>query len=126
MSIFRFNYALLISVTIAFTSLIPIFGVLLGAIPSAVILLIISPWQAFWFIVFLIVLQQIEGNFIYPRVVGTSIGLSGIWVMFAIIVCGSLAGVVGILVGIPTFATIYALMREAIDRNLKNRSIKIE
>jgi len=126
MSIFGFKYALLISVTIAFSSLIPIFGALLGAIPSAFILLIISPWQALWFIIFLIVLQQIEGNLVYPRVVGTSIGLSGIWVMFAVIVCGSLAGVVGILIGIPTFATVYALMREAINRNLRGRSIQVE
>lgn len=126
MSICRFKYALLISVIVGATGLIPIFGAFLGAAPGAILLFVINPWQAFWFIVFIIVLQQIEGNLIYPRVVGTSIGLSGLWVMVAMIIGGGIGGLLGILIGIPSFSALYVLLRESVNKRLSKRQISIE
>lgn len=126
MTIFSFPYALLISVIIAVTSVVPIFGAYIGTIPSAFIIMVIDPPMAIWFIVFIIVLQQIEGNFIYPRVVGNSIGLSGVWVLLALMVGGGLFGLLGMLLGIPAFAVIYTLLRSITANRLKKRKINIE
>lgn len=126
MTIFSFPYALLISVIIAVTSVIPIFGAYIGTIPSAFIIMVIDPPMAIWFIVFIIVLQQIEGNFIYPRVVGNSIGLSGVWVILSLMIGGGLFGLMGMILGIPAFAVIYALLRSITANRLKKKNIKIE
>jgi len=117
MCIFGFDYAPLISVIIAVFALVPIAGAYIGAGISAVLLLMIEPMQAIWFLVFLIILQQLEGNLIYPRVVGTSIGLPGIWVLAAVTVGGSLMGFAGLIIGVPLTAVIYTLLR----RNLHKR-----
>ncbi len=112
MTIFDMHYALLISSIIAMTSLIPILGPVLGTLPCAVILLVIEPMQAVWFVVFIIVLQQFESNLIYPRVVGNAVGLPGLWVLTSVIVGGGLFGVPGMLLGTPVMAVIYRLVRE--------------
>lgn len=112
MSIFRFEYALLISVMIAVTSIIPVIGAFIGAVPSVFLLFMISPIKALWFIVFIIIVQQLENNFIYPKVVGNKIGLPAIWVLLAIVVGGGLFGVVGILLGVPVCSIIYTLLKE--------------
>lgn len=125
MIIFNFPYALLCSVIIAITSVIPIFGAWIGAIPSAFIILIAEPPKALWFIVFIVILQQLESNLIYPRVVGNSIGLDGLWVLFAIIVGGSLFGLVGVLFGIPTFAVLYGIIRRITNRKLREKNIVV-
>ena len=111
MCIFGFDYAMLISVIIAVCALVPIAGAYVGAIVSAVLLLMISPMQAIWFLVFLVILQQLEGNLIYPKVVGSSIGLPGIWVLAAVTVGGSLLGFAGMLLGVPVTAVIYTLLK---------------
>ena len=126
MSILGMPYALLIGVLVGVTSLIPVFGAFIGTIPSAFLILLIEPMQAFWFIVFIIVLQQVEGNFIYPRVVGSSIGLPAIWTMLAILVGGGLFGVLGMLLGLPTFGVIYQLLREKTSDKLEEKEINIE
>ena len=125
MLIFGFPFAVLCSVIIAITAVIPIFGAWIGAIPSAFIILMVEPPKAFWFLVFLIILQQFEGNIIYPKVVGNSIGLDGLWVLFAIIVGGSLFGLVGVLLGIPTFAVLYVIVRRVTNQKLKEKNIVI-
>lgn len=125
MSILNMHYALLISVLVGVTSLIPVFGAFIGTVPSAFLILLIDPIEAFWFIVFIIVLQQIEGNLIYPRVVGNSVGLPGIWVMLGLIVGGSAFGVLGMLIGIPLFAVIYKLLTERVNKNLTKKNITI-
>ncbi len=125
MLIFRFPYALLCSVIIAVTSVIPIFGAWIGAIPSAFIILMAQPPKAIWFILFIVILQQLEGNLIYPRVVGNSIGLDGLWVLFAIIVGGSLFGLTGVLLGIPAFAVLYAIIRRITYRKLREKNIEV-
>ncbi len=121
MLVFRFEYALLISVLIGVTSLIPIVGAFVGAIPAVLLLLMVDPPRAMWFIVFILVLQQFEGDIIYPRVVGQSIGLPSIWVMVAIILGGGLAGVTGMLISVPTMSVIYQLTGDAVDNRLQTR-----
>ena len=126
MIIFKMPYALLISVLIAVTALIPIFGAFIGTIPSAFIILIIDPRKALWFIIFIIVLQQIEGNLIYPKVVGNSVGLPPIFVMLAMLIGGNTFGLLGMLLGIPIFSVIYKISREFINRRLNNKDIIIK
>lgn len=116
MCIFRFSYAPLISVIIAVSALIPIAGAYIGAIVSALLLLMINPMQAIWFLVFLIVLQQLEGNLIYPRVVGTSIGLPGIWVLAAVTVGGTLMNFAGLIIAVPVTAVLYTLLKRDLHR----------
>ena len=111
MSIFKFPYAMLVGVLIAVTALIPIFGAFIGLGVGAFLILMVDPMQALWFIVLFFVLQQLEGNLIYPKVVGSSIGLPGIWVLAAITIGGGLMGVLGMLLAVPLLATVYKLIQ---------------
>ena len=111
MCIFRFDYAPLISVIIGVSALIPIAGAYLGAGVAVLLLVMIRPMEAFWFLVFLVTLQQLEGNLIYPRVVGTTMGLPGIWVLAAVTVGGSLLGLAGMVVSVPIAAVEYTLLK---------------
>jgi predicted PurR-regulated permease PerM len=111
MIIFGFEYALLISVLIGLTSLIPVVGAAIGLIPSVFILLLVNPSHALWFIIYITVLMQIEGNLIYPRVVGGSIGLPSLWVLSAIIIGGGLFGILGMLIGIPLASVSFQLLK---------------
>ena len=127
MSILRFPYALLIGVVVGITALIPILGAYIGTIPSAFIILMESgPLRAIGFVIFIICLQQFEGNVIYPKVVGTSIGLRGIWVLAAITVGGSLFGLPGMVVGVPVFAVLYTLVRRYTYNRLRDRDVPVE
>ncbi len=112
MTVFRFPYATMIGTLVGFTALIPIAGAYIGAIVGAVMIFTISPVQALLFLIFLIVLQQIEGNLIYPKVVGSSIGLPGIWVLAAITVGGGILGIGGMIIGVPIVATIYKILHD--------------
>lgn len=111
MMIFGFEYAPLISTLVGVTALVPIAGAYIGGAISFLLLLMISPIRALWFLVFLIILQQLESMFVYPRVVGSSVGLPGIWVMAAVTVGGAIFGFVGMLIGVPVSAVLYALLR---------------
>lgn len=126
MPIFKMPYMPLISVIIAITALVPIVGAFVGCAVGAVFILVVSPVQAFWFIVLFLVLQQIEGNLIYPKVVGSSIGLPGMWVLVAVAVGGDLMGVAGMLVMIPLASVLYTLLREFTERRLPARNIAPE
>lgn len=117
------DYAPLIGVTVGASALIPVAGAYIGAILSAVLLLMVSPLKAFIFLVFLIILQQVEGNVIYPRVVGTSLGLPGIWVLAAVTVGGSLWGVPGILVSVPIASVAYTLLRRDLRKRLDKPAV---
>lgn len=112
MCVFRFDYAPLISVAVGVFALIPIAGAYLGAVLAVLLLVMIDPWEAVWFLVFLVALQQFEGNIIYPRVVGTSMGLPGIWVLAAVTVGGSLFQLVGMVVSVPLAAVAYTLLKQ--------------
>ncbi len=111
MCVFRFDYAPLISVIIGVSALIPIAGAYLGAGVAVLLLVMIRPLEALWFLVFLVTLQQLEGNLIYPRVVGTTMGLPGIWVLAAVTVGGSLLGLAGMVVSVPIAAVAYTLLK---------------
>jgi len=123
MIIFKMEYAAIISMCIGLGALVPIFGAFIGAVPGVFILLMISPMKAVWFVVYIIVLQQIEGNLIYPKVVGTSIGISGFWVLVALVVGGNIGGILGVLLGIPGFAAVYILFKDIVKNKLKANKI---
>lgn len=116
MSVLRFPYALLVGVLIAFTALVPIVGAFIGCFVGAFLILIDDPMKAVWFVILFLVLQQIEGNLIYPRVVGNSVGLPSIWVLAAVTVGGSMFGIAGMLFFIPLLSTVYALLRENVNK----------
>ena len=123
MNIFKFEYAMLISFIIGVTNIIPFFGPIFGAVPSVLLLLMIDPWHAFWFAVFVLGLQQLDGNVIGPKILGDSTGLPALWVMFAIIVGGAIWGVVGMFVGVPIFAVIYRFSKEIFEGMLKKKNM---
>jgi predicted PurR-regulated permease PerM len=125
MLIFGWPYPMLIAVIIGVTNILPFFGPFIGAIPSAIIILLINPWQALSFVIFILILQQIEGNIIAPRILGKSVGMSAIWVVFAIIVGGGLFGFVGMVIGVPTFSVIYTLVKEFIAKRLEKKNLSV-
>jgi len=118
MVIFGFPYAPVVGVLIGFTALIPIFGAFIGAAVGAFLILLVDPMKAVWFIVYLLILQQLEGNLIYPKVVGKSVGLPGIFVLMAVTIGGSIAGVMGMLLGVPTCSVLYTLLSEEVRTRL--------
>ena len=126
MTIFRFPYAMLVGVLIAFTALIPIFGAFIGCAISFLLILLVSPVKALLFLILFLVLQQIEGNLIYPHVVGGSVGLPSVWVLVAVTVGGSLMGVAGMLIFIPLVSVIYALFREWMYKSLKKKGVQVK
>ncbi len=111
MTLLRFPYAAMVGTLVGFTALIPVAGAYIGAAVGAFMILTVSPVKALWFLVFILVLQQLEGNLIYPRVVGSSIGLPGVWVLAAVTLGGGLLGVVGMLLGVPLTAALYQMLR---------------
>lgn len=115
MTLLRMPYAVMVGVLIAFTALIPIVGAFIGCFVGAFLILLENPMQAVAFVALFLILQQLEGNFIYPRVVGSSVGLPSIWVLAAVTVGGSLFGIVGMLVFIPLVSTAYALLRDSVN-----------
>lgn len=122
MLVFRFPYALMIAVLVAILALIPIFGAFVGCIVGAFLIFVNDPVQALWFIVLFLAIQQIEGNLIYPKVVGTSVGLPSIWVLAAVTVGGGLFGIFGMLTFVPLCSVLYALLRESTTRKLLRHS----
>lgn len=122
-SILRIPYALLISVVVGVTNIIPFFGPLVGGIPSVLLLIIVDPWAALRFGVLIIALQQFDGNILGPKILGNSTGLSAIWVLVAIVVGGGLFGFPGMLLGVPTFAVIYMLTKEFVTNRLTAKQI---
>ena len=112
MTVMNLDYPVLISFIVGLTNIIPFFGPFIGAVPSMFILLMIEPVQALWFSIWILVLQQLDGNIIGPSILGDSMGLSSMWIMFAIIVGGGFFGIIGMLLGVPTFSVIYILLKE--------------
>ncbi len=121
MLIFRFPYAAMIGVLVGVTALIPVVGAFIGAGVGAFLILMIDPLQALMFVIFIVVLQQIEGNVIYPKVVGNSVGLPAMWVLAAVTVGGGIGGIVGMLFAVPTASVIYTLLREATAKRLEKK-----
>lgn len=116
MLIFRLPYATMIGALIGFTALIPVAGAYIGAFVGAFMILTVSPWKAVMFLVFIVVLQQLEDNIVYPKVVGSSLGLPGIWVLAAVTIGGGVMGIPGMLIGVPLVSAAYRLMRDELER----------
>lgn len=125
MLLFNMEYALLISVIIGITNVIPFFGPFIGAIPSILILLIVNPYSALWFAVFILVLQQLDGNIIGPLILGDYVGISPLWIMISIVIGSGLFGFAGMLLSVPVFALIYAIIRTVLETRLKRRGLPI-
>ena len=123
MSLLHMPYAMIISMLIGVTALIPIFGAFIGCGVGVFLILIVSPIQALWFLVLFLVMQQIEGNLVYPHVVGNSVGLPSIWVLMAVTLGASTMGVLGMIINIPLFSIVYALLRQTVRRRLHEKGI---
>ena len=123
MLILKLPYATTISVLLGFTSLIPVFGAIIGLILGAFLILMISPIKAIIFIIFILVLQQIEGNLIYPKVVGKSIGLPGMWVLFSVTIGASVGGILGMLIATPLCSLLYSLFTGVVNDRIKSKRI---
>lgn len=124
LAILRVPYALLIGVLVGVTSIVPVFGVFIGSVLSGFILLVVSPWYCLIFVIYIICLQQLESNVIYPKVVGSSVGISGLWVLIGMLLGGSFFGFTGIILGIPGFAVLYSVLRTITNSQLKKRQAK--
>ena len=125
-AILNMPYALLVSVIVGVTNIIPFFGPFIGAVPSALIILMVDPMKTLIFVIFIIVLQQIDGNLIGPKILGSSIGINGFWVMFSIILGAGLFSFWGMLLGVPVFVVIYTGITILVERKLKKRSLPVD
>lgn len=126
MSLLGWEYPLLISCIVGLTNIIPFFGPFIGAVPSALLILMVNPMQCIYFLIFILILQQVDGNIIGPKILGDSTGLSSFWVMFAILVGGGLFGFVGMVIGIPVFAVFYTYFSRAVNRRLDKRGFSTD
>lgn len=126
LSFMKMPYTPLISVVVGVTNMIPVFGPFLGAIPSILILLLVDPFKALEFSIFILILQQVDGNIIGPRILGGAVGLPTLYVMFAIIIGGALFGIIGMFIGVPVFSVIFVLVSEFIHRQLDKKNITVQ
>lgn len=126
LTIFKMPYVLLISVIVGVTNIIPFFGPFIGGIPAAIIILFVSPIQALWFVIIIIVIQQIDGNIIGPKILGDSIGISAFWILFSLLVAAKFMGFVGMVIGVPLFAIFYSIIKEIIEEKLRKKGLPIE
>lgn len=123
LSIMKMPYVLLVSVIIGVTNIIPFFGPFIGAVPSAVLILLVSPMQCLYFMIFILLLQQFDGNILGPKILGNSTGLPSFWVLFSILLFGGIFGFVGMIIAVPTFAVIYSIIAEGIAASLKKKDL---
>lgn len=126
MHLLKLPYVTLISLIVGITNVIPFFGPYIGAIPSAFLILLVNPMQCIIFIIFIIILQQVDGNIIGPRILGESTGLSPFWVLFAILVAGEVFGVIGMIIGVPLFATVYYVIKRLVESQLSQQDLPID
>ncbi len=126
LAIFDMPFTALIAFIVGVTNIIPFFGPFIGAIPSAIIILFESPIQALWFCLIILIIQQIDGNIIGPKIMGDSIGISSFWILFSILVAGNLFGIVGMIMGVPLFALIYSIAKDIIEFRIKQKGLPID
>jgi len=122
-SIFRFPYPALVATVVGVTNIIPFFGPFIGAIPCAFLILLVSPMQCLQFVIFILILQQFDGNILGPKILGNSTGLDAFWVLFAILLAGGLFGFAGMVLGVPVFAMIYSVIRRLVNRGLRHHQL---
>lgn len=126
LSFMKMPYVLLISVIVGVTNVIPFFGPFIGAVPSSILILMVNPIQCLYFLIFIFLLQQFDGNILGPKILGESTGLSSFWVLFSILLFGGLMGFVGMIIAVPTFAVFYRLVSELVSTSLKKKNLKTE
>jgi len=126
LTIFRMPYTVLVSVIVGITNIIPFFGPFIGAIPSFIIILFVSPVQSLWFLLIILIIQQLDGNVIGPKILGDSIGISAFWILFSILVAGKVLGLVGMIIGVPLFAVFYSIVKEFIEGRLRKKGLKTD
>ncbi len=122
MALMKMPYTALIATIVGVTNVIPVFGPFIGAVPSALIILLVDPLQAFYFVIFIIVLQQVDGNVIGPKILGNTVGISGFWVLISITVAASIFGFAGMLLGVPVFAVIYLIISDIVNSALRRKN----
>ena len=125
-SILKFPYTPLVSVIVGVTNVIPFFGPFMGAVPSAFLILLVSPKKCLFFVIFVIALQQFDGNILGPKILGNATGISSFWVVVAILVGGGFGGVLGMFLGVPVFACIQVLVKHLVDQRLRRRNMPTE
>lgn len=126
LTICKMPYTLLVSIIVGLTNIIPFFGPFIGAIPSIIIILFVDPIKAIWFIIIIVIIQQLDGNVIGPKILGNSIGISAFWILFSILVFGKLLGLVGMVIGVPLFAVLYTIIKEIIESKLKKKGLNTD
>ena len=126
MTLLKLPHVLLVSVIVGVTNVIPVFGPYIGAIPGVILIFLVNPLQGLYFAIFILALQQLDGNVIGPAILGDSTGLSPFWVIFSIVVGGGLFGVLGMIIGVPTFALIYYIFRMFLKQKLEHRKLPTE
>lgn len=126
MSVMRLPYTMLVSVIVGVTNVIPVFGPYIGAVPSALLILLVDPMQCLYFVIMVVVLQQLDGNIIGPAILGESTGLSAFWVLFSILLFGGMWGIAGMLIGVPLFAVIYRLFKDYMELRLYRKGLRVE
>ena len=126
LTIFKMPYTILVSVIVGITNIIPFFGPFIGAIPSFIIILFVSPVQSLWFLLIILFIQQLDGNVIGPKILGDSIGISAFWILFSILVAGKVLGLVGMIIGVPLFAIFYSIIKGFIEGRLKKKGLKTD
>lgn len=122
----KIPYSMLISVIIGVTNIIPFFGPFIGAVPCGLLILLADPLRCLYFVLFIVVLQQFDGNILGPKILGDSTGLSSFWVLFSILLFGGLLGFVGMVIGVPAFAVIYNLITQFINRRLEKKDLSTD
>jgi len=125
-TIFKMPYTILISFIIGITNIIPFFGPFIGAIPSALIILFVSPIKALWFLLIILVIQQIDGNIIGPKILGDSLGISAFWILFSLLIGGKIFGFIGLIIGVPLFVFIYSIIKDIVENQLKKKGLPHE
>lgn len=123
LTVCKMPYAILVSVIVGITNIIPFFGPFIGAVPSFMIILFVSPIKALWFLLIIFIIQQLDGNFIGPKILGESIGISAFWILFSILVAGKFLGLIGMVIGVPLFAVVYAIVKEIVEGRLKKKNM---
>lgn len=126
LTIFSIPYTVLVSAIVCITNIIPFFGPFIGAIPSFIIILFISPVKALWFLLIIFLIQQLDGNVIGPKILGDSIGISAFWILFSILVAGKLLGIIGMIIGVPLFAIFYSIVKYFIESKLRKKGLNTE
>ena len=125
-NLLKFPYPALIATIVGVTNIIPFFGPWLGAIPSALLILMVNPLQCLYFVILILVIQQFDGNILGPKILGDSIGISAFWILFAILVAGKLFGLIGMIIGVPMFAVIYSIIKDIIEARLRYKGLPVE